>query len=251
MEVTQDVRSLTAHHKILKKARWSQFALKITSGGPLAAALVAIATLTSGCNTAPTQDAVETVNWVPVPDSSAYPSYSYFPDVYQPTIERDAAHSQNHRTPREKPPAHNLMTKPVATGRLTSGHGYRVNPMGNHEPRRHKGVDYAAPIGTPVYAAGNGVVTMYYNSKSYGNYVRIKHSNGFSTAYAHLKSFSKAVIGGKSVERGQVIGYVGNTGRSTGPHLHFELIHKGRHIDPLLEQSNTKQAGVVQKPNSG
>jgi len=106
------------------------------------------------------------------------------------------------------------MTKPVAEGRLTSGHGYRLDPFGKRKRQHHNGVDYAAPIGT-------------------GNYVRIEHSNGFSTAYAHLESFSKAVKSGHKVERGQVIGYVGNTGRSTGPHLHFELIHKGQFIDPL------------------
>ena len=143
------------------------------------------------------------------------------------------------------------MTKPLATGVLTSGHGYRINPTGQREPRRHKGVDYAAPVGTPVFAAGNGIVDVRFRSPSYGNYVRILHSDGFSTAYAHLKSFASGLSEGERVERGQVIGYGGSTGRSTGPHLHFELIYKGKFIDPLFKQPNTEQASSAQKQKSG
>ena len=160
---------------------------------------------------------------------------------------RIAAHSQSHRTPRTKPPAHQLMTKPVAEGVLTSGHGYRLNPTGKPRTRWHKGIDYAAPVGTLVFAAGDGIIVQRYTSDSYGNYLRIRHSNGFSTAYAHMHRFAKKVQVGNKVKKGQVIGEVGSTGRSTGPHLHFEVIHNGKFVNPLFEQRNIKQAGGKQK----
>jgi len=139
---------------------------------------------------------------------------------------------------------HNLMIKPVAVGVLTSGHGYRISPTGEPVPRKHKGVDYAAPVGTEVFAAGDGVIEKRYNSKSYGNYIRIRHDNGFSTAYAHLHSFSRGMKEGTTVKRGQVIGKVGSTGRSTGPHLHFELIHDGDFIDPLFDHKQETLANT-------
>ncbi|MBX2878862.1 MAG: M23 family metallopeptidase [Granulosicoccus sp.] len=137
---------------------------------------------------------------------------------------------------------HTMMAKPVAAGRLTSGFGYRINPKGIRIPRRHKGIDYAAPIGTEVYAAESGVVDKKYLSKSYGNYVRIKHENDFYTAYAHLDSIVDGLAEGTPVTRGQVIGKVGTTGKSSGPHLHFELIHKGSFIDPLFARPAVEQA---------
>lgn len=130
---------------------------------------------------------------------------------------------------------HTLMKKPVAEGKLTSGHGYRFSPTGVPIPKKHKGVDYSAPTGTPVYAAGNGTIVKHYTSKSYGNYIRIEHSNDFFTAYAHMQAFADGLGVGSSVSKGQLIGNVGSTGRSSGPHLHYELIYKGRFIDPLFE----------------
>ena len=128
---------------------------------------------------------------------------------------------------------HTLMKKPVADGRLTSGHGYRLSPTGVPIPRKHKGVDYAAPPGTPIYAAGDGVIEKLYVSKSYGNYIRIEHENNFFTAYAHMQAFADGLKVGSAVSKGQMIGAVGSTGRSSGPHLHFELIQKGTFLDPL------------------
>lgn len=130
---------------------------------------------------------------------------------------------------------HTMMKKPVADGRLSSGYGYRINPKGIRLPKRHKGIDYAAPTGTPVYAAASGVIEKLYVSKSYGNYIRIKHENDFFTAYAHMNAFAEGLDTGSKVTRGQLIGQVGSTGKSSGPHLHFELIHKGQFIDPLFE----------------
>lgn len=132
---------------------------------------------------------------------------------------------------------HTLMKKPVAEGRLTSGHGYRFSPTGVPIPKKHKGVDYAAPTGTPVYAAGGGTIVKHYVSKSYGNYIRIEHANGFFTAYAHMQAFVEGLGVGSVVARGQMIGNVGSTGRSSGPHLHFELIHNSTFIDPLFKST--------------
>jgi len=130
---------------------------------------------------------------------------------------------------------HTLLRKPVASGRLTSGHGYRLSPTGIPMPRKHKGVDYAAPQGTEIYAAGDGTIDKLYESSSYGNYIRIEHENNFSTAYAHMNEFANGLEVGSLVSKGQIIGYVGSTGRSSGDHLHFELIYEGNFIDPLFE----------------
>lgn len=130
---------------------------------------------------------------------------------------------------------HTLMKKPVAEGKLTSGHGYRFSPTGVPIPKKHKGVDYSAPAGTPIYAAGDGTISKLYVSTSYGNYIRIEHENDFYTAYAHMQAFADGLDVGSKVTKGQIIGNVGSTGRSSGNHLHFELVHKSNFIDPLFE----------------
>lgn len=137
---------------------------------------------------------------------------------------------------------HTMMKKPVGDGRLSSGYGYRINPKGVRLPKRHNGIDYAAPTGTAVYAAADGVIDKIYVSESYGNYIRIEHDNDFYTAYAHMHVFADGLDAGSKVSRGDVIGQVGSTGKSSGPHLHFELIHKGKFIDPLFE---TVQDNVI------
>jgi murein DD-endopeptidase MepM/ murein hydrolase activator NlpD len=96
----------------------------------------------------------------------------------------------------------------------------------------HKGLDFAAPTGTPIYAAGDGVVERANRFGAYGNYIRIRHNDTFKTAYAHLNGFAKGIRKGTRVKQGQVIGYVGNTGRSTGPHLHYEVIKNGQKVNP-------------------
>ena len=129
-----------------------------------------------------------------------------------------------------------LDAKPVAEGRLSSRFGLRRNPTAfKLFPKRHKGVDYAAPGGTPVYAAGDGTVDKLYVSSSYGNYVRIAHDNGFQTVYAHLAAFAEGLEEGSVVEKGEQIGAVGMTGSATGNHLHFELVHRGERVDPLFD----------------
>jgi murein DD-endopeptidase MepM/ murein hydrolase activator NlpD len=96
----------------------------------------------------------------------------------------------------------------------------------------HRGSDFGAPTGTPIMAAGDGVIEKAGPNGAYGNYIRLRHSGDFSTAYAHLSRFGAGVSVGKRVRQGQIIGYVGTTGRSTGPHLHFEILRKGAQVNP-------------------
>lgn len=129
---------------------------------------------------------------------------------------------------------HTILTKPIAEGTLTSGFGYRLNPSGLPVPKGHKGVDYYAPVGTAIYAAESGVIVRKYVSSSFGNYIKIEHANGFATAYAHMHTFAEGMAEGVEVRKGQRIGTVGSTGRSTGPHLHFELMYYDEQIDPFF-----------------
>jgi murein DD-endopeptidase MepM/ murein hydrolase activator NlpD len=97
----------------------------------------------------------------------------------------------------------------------------------------HRGTDFAAPTGTPILAAGEGTVLRAGPFSSFGNYVRIRHANGYETAYAHLSRFARGIRAGTRVRQGQIIGYVGTTGRSTGPHLHYEVLRRGQQINPI------------------
>lgn len=114
--------------------------------------------------------------------------------------------------------------------RLHTTFGLRMHPIFN-TIMDHKGLDFSAPRGTPVYASGDGRVSMAYFSGSYGNVIYIDHGFDFETRYAHLYKFN--VRQGEFVKRGQLIGYVGNTGISASPHLHYEVLHKGNHINPI------------------
>ncbi len=128
-----------------------------------------------------------------------------------------------------------LMKTPINGARLSSGFGMRRHPILGFS-RMHQGTDFAAPIGTPILAAGDGVVVRAGPFSSYGNYVRVRHANGYETAYAHMSRFARGVRPGAQVRQGDVIGYVGNTGRSTGPHLHYEVMLRGRQINPMTLQ---------------
>ena len=97
----------------------------------------------------------------------------------------------------------------------------------------HTGVDWAAPLGTAIYASGNGTVEKVGWESGYGKYVRIRHANGYETAYGHMTAFARSTQPGARVRQGQVIGYVGSTGLSTGPHVHYEILVNGRFVDPL------------------
>jgi murein DD-endopeptidase MepM/ murein hydrolase activator NlpD len=124
-----------------------------------------------------------------------------------------------------------LMKTPVEGARLSSRFGRRKHPILGYT-RLHKGLDFAAPRGTPIMAAGNGTIEMATRNGSFGNYIRIRHGNSYKTAYAHLKSYARGIKKGHKVKQGQIIGYIGTTGRSTGPHLHYEVLLSGKQINP-------------------
>jgi murein DD-endopeptidase MepM/ murein hydrolase activator NlpD len=124
-----------------------------------------------------------------------------------------------------------LMKTPIDGARLSSGFGMRRHPVLGYN-KMHKGTDFAAPTGTPIYAAGDGVIEKAGRWGAYGNYVRIRHNASLKTAYAHMHNFAKGISVGKRVKQGSVIGYVGTTGRSTGPHLHYEVLEGGVQVNP-------------------
>ena len=125
-----------------------------------------------------------------------------------------------------------LMKTPINGARLSSRFGKRRHPISGYT-RLHKGTDFAAPTGTPIYAAGNGVVERASRYGGYGHYIRIRHSKGYKTAYAHLSRYARGIRSGRRVRQGEVIGYVGSTGASTGPHLHYEVYKNGRAVDAM------------------
>jgi murein DD-endopeptidase MepM/ murein hydrolase activator NlpD len=125
-----------------------------------------------------------------------------------------------------------LVRKPIAEGDMTSPFGMRFHPI-LHYARMHTGVDWAAPIGTPIYAAGNGTIIKAGWDGGYGRRVEIQHANGYVTAYNHMSSFGRGIAEGAHVVQGQTVGYLGDSGLATGPHLHYEVIINGNFVDPM------------------
>jgi len=129
-----------------------------------------------------------------------------------------------------------LLRTPINVARISSHYGSRHHPVLGYT-KMHKGVDFAAPTGTPILAAGDGVVTEANFVGAYGNLVKIKHSASLTTAYAHASRFASGIKRGSRIKQGQVIAYVGTTGRTTGPHCHFEVIINGKNVNPMSVQS--------------
>jgi murein DD-endopeptidase MepM/ murein hydrolase activator NlpD len=125
-----------------------------------------------------------------------------------------------------------LVRKPVNNAIMRSGFGSRRHPILGYV-KMHTGVDWATAYGTPIFASGNGVVEIASWEGGYGNYVKLKHNNGYETAYGHMSAFAKGLEVGKRVRQGQVIGFVGSTGQSTGAHVHYEILVNGRFVDPM------------------
>ncbi len=125
-----------------------------------------------------------------------------------------------------------LMKTPIEGARLSSHYGMRKHPVLGYT-RMHKGLDFSAPTGTPIMAAGDGIVERASRYGSYGNYVRIRHNGTYKTAYAHMSRYGRGIKRGRRVKQGQIIGYVGATGRVTGRHLHYEVLVNGRQVNPL------------------
>lgn len=125
-----------------------------------------------------------------------------------------------------------LVRKPISDGILRSGFGVRRHPILGYA-KMHTGVDWAAPHGTAIYSAGNGEVEKVGWEGGYGKYIRVKHTNGYETAYGHMTAYARGIEPGAKVRQGQVIGFVGSTGLSTGAHLHYEIMVNGRFVDPM------------------
>jgi murein DD-endopeptidase MepM/ murein hydrolase activator NlpD len=119
----------------------------------------------------------------------------------------------------------------VDGAKITSGYGMRVNPILGYS-MMHQGIDFGAPTGTPIFAAGNGVVEFIGQKNGYGNFIKLRHNGTYETAYGHASRFASGLKVGSKVKQGQVIAYVGATGRATGPHLHFEIMVNGQHVNP-------------------
>jgi murein DD-endopeptidase MepM/ murein hydrolase activator NlpD len=125
-----------------------------------------------------------------------------------------------------------LVRKPIANGVMRSAFGVRRHPILGYT-KMHTGVDWAAPSGTPIYAAGNGIVERAGWESGYGKFVLLRHTNGYESAYGHMTAFARGIEEGKRVRQGQVIGFVGSTGLSTGAHVHYEIRINGRLVDPM------------------
>jgi len=125
-----------------------------------------------------------------------------------------------------------LIRKPIVAGEITSPFGMRYHPILRYA-RMHTGVDWGAPIGTPILAAGAGVVITAEFTSGYGRRVEIQHANGYVTTYSHLSGFARGLVAGAHVTQGQLIGYLGQSGLATGPHLHYEVIINGNFVDPM------------------
>ena len=123
-----------------------------------------------------------------------------------------------------------LMKTPINGARLSSSFGMRKHPILGYN-KMHRGTDFAAPSGTPIMASGSGTVTRARWCGGGGNCVKIKHNSTYETIYAHMKAFAKGLKEGRKVKQGQIIGYVGSTGMSTGPHLHYEVIVNGKKVN--------------------
>lgn len=137
--------------------------------------------------------------------------------------------------------ARGLMRTPVEGARITSSFGPRVHPVLGYT-RVHKGTDFAVPVGTTVYASGDGVVDFVGPHGGHGNFVRIRHSPELQTAYAHLSGYASGVVVGAAVRQGQAIGLSGNTGLSSGPHLHYEVIVRDVQVDPMAFQTTSRRS---------
>ncbi|MBI5163229.1 MAG: peptidoglycan DD-metalloendopeptidase family protein [Magnetospirillum sp.] len=137
-----------------------------------------------------------------------------------------------------------LLRTPVDGAKITSGFGMRNHPILGYS-KMHKGIDFGVPTGTPINAAGDGMIEIAGFNGAYGNYVRVRHTNNYATAYAHMSRIAAGIHAGKRVGQGQIVGFVGSTGRSTGPHLHYEVMVGNTQVNPLSIKmpTGTKLAG--------
>ena len=142
----------------------------------------------------------------------------------------DKKNSKGHYDENGKSVKKALMKTPINGARLSSAFGMRKHPIDGYN-KMHKGTDFAAPMGTPIMASGDGVITRARWCGGGGNCIKIKHNSTYETIYAHMKNFARGIREGVRVKQGQIIGYVGSTGNSTGPHLHYEVVEGGKKIN--------------------
>ncbi|BCW88884.1 hypothetical protein sos41_20290 [Alphaproteobacteria bacterium SO-S41] len=133
-----------------------------------------------------------------------------------------------------------LLRTPIESARVSSGFGMRMHPILGYS-KMHKGIDFAAPEGTPILASGDGVIEMAGPAGGYGNFVKIRHTDDYETAYGHMSAFARGIKQGVHVSQGDIIGYVGTTGQSTGPHLHYEILVDGSAVNPAGVKLDTNQ----------
>jgi len=142
----------------------------------------------------------------------------------------DKKRSEGHYDENGKSIKKALMKTPINGARLSSSFGMRKHPIDGFN-KMHRGTDFAAPMGTPIMASGDGLITRARWCGGGGNCIKIKHNSTYQTIYAHMKNFARGIKEGLRVKQGQIIGYVGSTGKSTGPHLHYEVIESGKKIN--------------------
>jgi|TARA_B110000037_G_scaffold7875_1_gene8473 murein DD-endopeptidase MepM/ murein hydrolase activator NlpD len=142
----------------------------------------------------------------------------------------DKKNSEGHYDKNGKSVEKALMKTPINGARLSSAFGMRKHPIDGYN-KMHRGTDFAAPMGTPIMASGSGIITRARWCGGGGNCVKIKHNSTYETIYAHMKNFGPGIKEGVRVKQGQIIGYVGSTGKSTGPHLHYEVVKNGKKIN--------------------
>jgi murein DD-endopeptidase MepM/ murein hydrolase activator NlpD len=157
----------------------------------------------------------------------------------------DKKKSEGHYDENGKSVEKALMKTPINGARLSSAFGMRKHPIDGYN-KMHRGTDFAAPMGTPIMASGNGIITRARWCGGGGNCVKIKHNSTYETIYAHMKSFGRGIKEGVRVKQGQIIGYVGSTGKSTGPHLHYEVVKNGKKIN---SQKLKLPSGKILKAN--
>ncbi len=159
-------------------------------------------------------------------------------------------------TPEGKSIERSLMRTPINGARLTSKFGWRIHPVLGYN-LFHKGTDFAAPVGTPIFASGAGTIEAVGYRNGYGKFISIKHSSAYKTNYGHLSDYAKGIVPGAKVYQGQIIGYVGVTGYATGPHLYYEIEINGKKVNPQTVQlpstaplnKNLKNVFDIQKKN--
>lgn len=168
-------------------------------------------------------------------NGKSYPLYRHAPQGGQPDY-YDATGANARKA---------LLKTPIDGAKVSSNFGSRKHPILGYTVM-HRGVDFAAPTGTPIFAAGDGIVEVRDRENGYGNYIRIRHNSEFATAYGHMSRFAPRIARGVRVQQGQVIGYVGSTGMATGPHLHFEVLLKNQQVNPMVVKMpvGTKLAGA-------